>query len=90
VRSIHDQAIVLPPANPENAAMPMPFPGNASARAWYLPWSSPLSRGALAGLDRGIVPCDVLLLAHPATRAAAAIAAENRPARLPIGASKNR
>jgi hypothetical protein len=75
VRSVHDRSIVLWPAYPEIAVIPVPRSGNAMARAWYLPSSSPGLRGglpevadpgalldALAGLDGVAVACEVLLL----------------------------
>jgi hypothetical protein len=57
VRSIHDRTVVLWPAYPEIAAMPVSRPGNAMAKAWYLPCSSPGICGGLPGVvERGVLP----------------------------------
>src|SRR6266571_7214024 len=77
VRSIHDRTVVLSPAYPAIAAMPVSRSGNAIARAWYLPCSSLGIRGGLVGLDGVVVTCAALLLAHPASTTAATIAPDS-------------
>src|SRR6266542_1717856 len=79
VRSIHDRTVVLSPAKPAIAAMPVLRSANAMARAWYLPRSSPGLRdrlpeaagpdvlpGGPADLDGVAVACEAPLVTRPA------------------------
>jgi len=79
VRSIHDRTVVLSPAKPAIAAMPVSRSANAMARAWYLPRSSPGLRdrlpeaagpdvlpGGPADLDGVAVACEAPLVTRPA------------------------
>src|SRR5215468_1124418 len=84
VRSIHDRSVVLWPAYPKIAVMPVSRLGNAMARAWYLPCSRPGIRGGPptladlaawlgepASVDGAVLACEVPLLV-------------TRPARAPV------
>src|SRR5262252_8694102 len=80
VRSIHDRSVVLWSAYPKIAVMPVSRLGNAMARAWYLPFSTPGIRhrpptaadppawlGEPAGADGALLACEgPLVITSPA------------------------